>query len=49
MLVFTILLFGKPVVYAAEVTVDFLDVGQGDSMLVRAGETAVLPDEIGQR
>lgn len=42
--VFAILLFGKPVVYAAEVTVDFLDVGQGDSTLVRAGDTMILID-----
>ncbi|ALA55083.1 ComEC/Rec2 family competence protein [Shouchella clausii] len=42
--VFAILLFSQPVAASAQVIVDFLDVGQGDSTLVRAGETTVLID-----
>lgn len=42
--VFAILSFSQPVAASAQLIVDFLDVGQGDSTLVRAGETTVLID-----
>ncbi len=44
MVVFTIFFGVHPVGASAQVIVDFLDVGQGDSTLVRAGETTVLID-----